>query len=253
LTATSLMIAAPAAADAIERARRLPSLRVGLHVVLVDGRPILPAAALPALLDRTGRFRNDMAVAGLRIFLDPAARRQLAAEIAAQFEAYVATGLALDHVDCHKHFHLHPSIARLVIEIGRHFGMKALRVPNEPMIVLRRIENQVSSPQSFVTGWLAMRLRARVRNSHLVTADRVFGLAWSGAMTERRMAGLLRQLPDGVTEIYTHPATSNSFAGAVPGYRYDEEFAALISPQIVAAAKGSGAALMGYSDVIAAA
>jgi len=46
LTAASLMVSAPAAADAVERARRMPSLRVGLHLVLVDGRPVLPASAV---------------------------------------------------------------------------------------------------------------------------------------------------------------------------------------------------------------
>ena len=34
LTSTSLMVGGAAAADAVERARRLPGLKVGLHVVL---------------------------------------------------------------------------------------------------------------------------------------------------------------------------------------------------------------------------
>jgi len=33
------MVGGPAAADAVARARRLPDLRVGLHLVLVDGHP----------------------------------------------------------------------------------------------------------------------------------------------------------------------------------------------------------------------
>ncbi len=42
LTAASLMVSGDAAADAVERARRLPKLGVGLHIVLVEGRPALP-------------------------------------------------------------------------------------------------------------------------------------------------------------------------------------------------------------------
>ena len=38
-------------------------------------------------------------------------KRQLAREVAAQFAAYAATGLPLDHVDAHQHFHLHPTVA----------------------------------------------------------------------------------------------------------------------------------------------
>ena len=249
LTAASLMVGAPAAADALNRARRLPSLRVGLHIVLIDGHPVSPPGQVPALVDGSGRFRNDMGAASVRIFFDPAVRRQVAAEIAAQFEAFAATGLPLDHVDCHKHWHLHPTIAGLVLKIGRRYGMTALRVPSEPMRVLRLVESVSPLPQSFATAAAAARLRARVRRHDLRAADRVFGLAWSGAMTEQRVAGLLAHLPDGLTEIYTHPATSNSFPGAVPGYRYADEFAALVAPRVSAATKAAGIRLTGYSDL----
>ncbi len=42
LTSASLMVAGPAAADAVRRARRLPALRVGLHLVVVEGPAVLP-------------------------------------------------------------------------------------------------------------------------------------------------------------------------------------------------------------------
>ena len=51
-------------------------------------------------------------------------------------------------------------------------------------------------------------------------------------MTHSRLQGLIAHLPEGVTEIYTHPATSSGFAGAAPGYRYQEELAALTSPDL---------------------
>ncbi len=243
------MMAAPAAADAIDRARRLRSLKVGLHIVLTDGYPVLPPSRLPNLVDKSGRFRSDMVRSSARIFVDPMVRRQLAYEIAAQFEAFVATGLRLDHVDCHKHWHLHPTIAGLILDIGRRYGMTALRVPSEPVRVLRLIERQTSSRLSWVTSTCAALLKARVRRRRLLAPDRVFGLAWSGAMTEMRVAGLLAHLPDGLTEIYFHPATSNSFLGATPGYRYMDELAALVAPRIISAATGAGIRLIGYSDM----
>src|SRR5262249_25034335 len=68
LTATSLMVSAPAADDAVARARRLPFLRVGLHLVLVEGRPALPASEIPDLVAGDGTFRTDMARAGAAMF-----------------------------------------------------------------------------------------------------------------------------------------------------------------------------------------
>ncbi|MEO7026835.1 MAG: hopanoid biosynthesis-associated protein HpnK, partial [Caulobacteraceae bacterium] len=140
LTAASLMVGAPAAAEAVAIAKSLPSLRVGLHLVLVQGRPVMPPDEIPALVDAEGRFRSDMARAGAAIFFRPDARAQLAAEIAAQFAAFAATGLPLDHANAHKHFHLHPTIGALMARIGRRFGLKAARAPVEPRGVLRRVE-----------------------------------------------------------------------------------------------------------------
>jgi len=249
LTAASLMVGAAAAADAVDRARRLPSLKVGLHIVLTDGYPVSPASRLPNLVDGSGRFRGDLGRASVRIFVDPMARRQVADEIAAQFEAFLATGLQLDHVDCHKHWHLHPTISGLILDIGQRYGMTALRVPKEPLRVLRLIENQTSSKLSWVTSTCAALLKARVQRRRLLAADKVFGLAWSGAMTETRVAGLLAHLPDGVTEFYFHPATSNTFSGAAPGYRYADELAALVAPRIVSAARAGDIRLIGYSNL----
>ena len=66
---------------------------------------------MPDLVDGSGNFRTDMARAGAAMFFLPRVRRQLEAEIEAQFAAFAATGLPLDHVNAHKHFHLHPTIA----------------------------------------------------------------------------------------------------------------------------------------------
>ena len=140
LTAASLMVSGAAAADAVARARKLPKLRVGLHLVLVDGKPVLPARLVPDLVDRNGNFRNDMARAGAAIFFRSKVKAQLAAEIEAQFEAFAATGLKLDHVNAHKHFHLHPTIAALIVTFAAAHGAKGARVPLEPQKILAQIE-----------------------------------------------------------------------------------------------------------------
>ncbi|MDB5512314.1 MAG: carbohydrate deacetylase 1 [Enterovirga sp.] len=236
LSAASLMVAEPWAADAVERARRLPGLRVGLHLTLVEGRAVLPRSEIPDLIGPDGRLRTDLARYGAAIFFRPGVKRQMAAEIRAQFEAYRRTGLPLGHVDAHKHYHLHPTIAGLVLAIGRGFGTTTLRVPVEPAEMLARVEPVARGLEARIAGPYAKLLRARARRAGLAVADQVFGLAWSGAMTPARVAGLLRLLPPGRTEIYTHPALAGGFDGAAPGYRYAEEFAALTDPAVRRAA-----------------
>jgi hopanoid biosynthesis associated protein HpnK len=242
------MVAGPAAEDAIARARRLPRLRVGLHLVLVEGLPVLPPQRLPDLVDETGRFRSDLVRLGFDIIAHPSAHRQIAAEIEAQFEAYRATGLALDHVNAHKHFHLHPTVAGQVIAIGQRYGLRGLRVPLEPDCVLAEVEPSMRRRPAYLTAPWAALLGRRARRAGLHVPDAVFGLAWSGAMTEPRFCGLLHHLSEGCTEIYMHPATASGFAGHAPSYRYTDEFAALTSPSAIATARRRDVALGGYSD-----
>jgi chitin disaccharide deacetylase len=249
LSAASLMVGAAHSADAVARAKRLPTLRVGLHLTLVEQKPVLPVAEIPDLVDGAGCLRSDLSRFGAAIMAKPRVRRQMEAEIRAQFEAFRATGLALDHVNAHRHYHLHPAVLDAILRIGPDYGMRALRVPHEPISMLRRIDRMARSPLAvLVMPWSAM-MSWRVGRAGLTATDRVFGLCWSGRMTEERIANILRNLPDGTTEIYTHPATSACHEGAARGYLYAEELAALVSPRCRRALKESGALLGGYSDL----
>jgi len=235
LTAASLMVTGDAVDDAVARARRLPNLGVGLHLVLVEGKPALPADQLPDLTNDDGNFRTDMAGMGVAMFFRPRVRRQLRAEIEAQFARFSDTGLTLDHVNAHKHFHLHPTIATTMLEVGRRHGLKASRAPTEPTAIINAVEPTPRGALTRVADAWARRLRGRFRRADITMADHVFGLAWSGAMTSSRVAALIERLPDGTSEIYFHPGTRDDFPGHAPGYRYAEELAALTAPSVLAA------------------
>jgi chitin disaccharide deacetylase len=237
LTAASLMVSGAAAREAVAIARRLPTLCVGLHLVLLEGRPTLRPQQIPDLVQPNGHLRSDMVRLAFEFAGKPDMRRQLKREIAAQFAAFARIGLPLDHVNAHKHFHMHPLIAAQVIEVGRQFGMRALRVPREP--------GHAMAPGCAV-------LLAQARRASLVTPDAVLGLRWTGQMTRERMLAAVEHLPDGMVEIYTHPATSDSFPGSARGYRYRDELAALVDRDVIAAVKCSRRSTGGYADAAAA-
>jgi len=239
LTAASLMVAGGAADDAVARARRLPRLGVGLHLVLVEGRPVLPPSEVPDLVGRDGRFRIDMARLGFAIAVRPAVRRQLRREIEAQFAAFAATGLAFDHVNAHKHFHVHPIVAGMVLAAAQRYGVRALRAPVEP-----------GRPRG--TGWLALpfaqSLRRRARRRGMAAPDQVYGLAASGHMDLDRICAAAVALPEGLSELYLHPATCDEFDGHGPAYRHREEYEGLLDPAARAALAQRGARLGSFTD-----
>ena len=219
LRAASLMVAAPAVADAVARAKQNPGLAVGLHLVLADGRAMLPPTRIPDLVDAQGMFNSDMVRNGFRFFFLPQVRRQLADEIRAQFEAFAATGLRLDHVNAHKHFHLHPTVLSLMLSIGREYGLRAIRLPSEPGM------------GPWLRPWLAL-MRWRMDKAGITHNDHVFGIRHSGGMDESVMLDILQQLPAGLSEVYLHPASHGHITESMSDYRHADELAALLSPRV---------------------
>ncbi len=76
----------------------------------------------------------------------------------------------------------------------------------------------------------------------------VFGLAWTGQMTRDRLLLLARHLPEGVSELYFHPAAGHNayMAALMPGYDHEGELAALLDPEVRAALQ-SAARLRGWA------
>jgi hopanoid biosynthesis associated protein HpnK len=238
LTHASLMMAGAAVGDAVARARRLPGLRVGLHLVVIEGPGVL------------GSFGSDQLRLGVSYYFSAAARRRLAAEIRAQFEAFAATGLVLDHADAHKHMHMHPTVGRMMIEIGREFGLRAVRVPSEPPEVMAACGEAESAGARAMYAWSGV-LRRQVRQAGMAANDAVFGLAWSGHVTAERVLALIPHLPEGVSELYFHPAAGRDAVidAVMPTYEHEAELAALLDPRVRTALESGGVVRCGYGDL----
>ena len=157
LNAASLMVKAHATKDAIRRAQMLPNLGVGLRVVLADGWSTLDAQLIPEIADSTGRMHGDMFRKGVRFFFKSGARRQLETEIRAQFAAFARSGLTLDHVNVHKDLQIHPTILSILLEVGRDYGMPAMRVPDEPFWFAARSAGVLPGlARSLLSPWIAL-------------------------------------------------------------------------------------------------
>lgn len=239
------MVAGDAAADAVVRAKRLPQLAVGLHVVTVCGKPLLRPGLVPDLVDYAGNFDDNLTRAGFRYFFLPRVRQQLRNEIRAQFEAFAATGLSLDHVNAHNHMHIHPSIFGMILDIGQEFGLHAVRFPWEP-----RALNSMSLGDHFLGIWLRL-LRRRAAKAGVRLNDRIYGIRASGQMDRDEWFGVLTALPNGVSEVVCHPATARweGIASAAYDYSFEVEYRALLDEGLRQLAAQSDIELISFRDI----
>lgn len=247
LTSASLMVTGSAAAEAVALARAHPTLAVGLHLVVVAGRAVLPPSALPALVGPDGCFRAGPVRLGLRYQWSPAARRELRAEIRAQLERFRQTGLRLSHVDGHLHLHLHPVVLGMLIELAEEFGVTTIRLPAEELrvaVAVDRCDLLAKVCWAWVFGALRRSGARRLRAAGIAFPERVYGVLGNGRMTEAYWLRLLPRIRADHVEVYAHPALA--VAGEprnMPPAVGPAEFAALVSDRVRAAVTAHGLVL----------
>jgi hopanoid biosynthesis associated protein HpnK len=260
LTSASLMIAGPAADEAIELARENPTLAIGLHLVVVDGPAALPTARIPHLVDADGRFPNQPVRLGLRYAFSKIARRELRDEIAAQFERFAATGFPLSHVDGHQHMHMHPTVWDLMLPLAEQFGAGRIRIVDDDLRLALRYDRRRWMAKVFsaaIFAGLAHRCRRRTgggafinmrepsgsaagrancKVANPVPITRTYGFFQSGNMTEPYVQ-LVLKCSQGSAEIYFHPTEGPRLdeLGPNPG-----DLETLLSPAVRSAIEAKG-------------
>lgn len=214
LTSATLMARAAATEEAIELARATPLLGVGCHVVLVDGEPVLPARELPTLVEpRTGRFQPTLGVFLERLLTGGrVAFSEIEAEAAAQIALLQSKGVALTHIDTHKHTHMFPAVLRPVLRAARAAGIRAVRNPFEPAWSRRATPHAplLRRAQVSLLRLLEPTFRRIVAEEGFATTDGALGVLATGTLDAVTVASLLKKLPDGTWELVSHPGYNDA-------------------------------------------
>lgn len=244
LTSTSLMVGAPAAEEATRLARRLPGLAIGLHMALVAAPPVLPRDQVRHLLDHTGDLMTDCVRAGFVYVLHPAARRELRRELAAQFEAFAATGLPWSHVDSHRHLHLVSTFFPAALALAETYRVPGFRVPEDDLRLHAAaapddVERHRGTARFF--SWLCRPQRSILTRKRFRVVDRCLGLFRTGRLDVEYLCRLVHALPDGIYELHCHPDLGTERGRA--------EHAALLSPEFSEALAQRGALLTTYPEL----
>jgi len=242
LTSASLMTNEPGCAEAVALARENPSLGVGLHLTLVCGRSACAPDRIPDLVDPDARFDDNPVRTGLRYFWRRGLRAQLEREIAAQFGRFRETGLKLDHVNGHLHFHLHPVVFGILRQHATEWGITHLRLTRDRFwlnldLASGHLAHRLAHALLFrcLAAWARPEF-ARLCFRHPKT---VFGLLQSARVDEEFLRRLIPRLPAGDSELYSHPSLDE----------FKNELDALISPGVKALVGRHAIRLIRYQDL----
>lgn len=219
VTATTLMANGDAFDHAVTRARENPSLDVGCHLVLVQGRSVAdPSRELPATVAELARALL---------------RRKLPVyeELRAQVQKIVKARIRPTHLDTHKHTHLLPPVLDAVARVAREFGIQWVRRP---------FDFGIDAGAQVTKSAVALGLRvARPGFAHalgeLKTTDHFAGFQITGTLKQTNLIETLERLPEGLTEFMCHPGKLGPELRAATTRLKESremELAALVSPEV---------------------
>lgn len=238
VTSTTAMVNQPHWPEAAAYLRDHPGLGAGVHLVMNDGRPILPSERVPSLVDAEGCFRD-----GTPLLLRYGRLRtaELEAEWRAQTEKFIAdTGRQPDHLDLHCHYpYVFPAWFRASLELAQEYGHLPVRMPFDDALDRKAEEMAAGSgfPVWYVR-WQGRRYQRMVER-HGLKRPNYFEMSFSqdGHRTPEYLLGLLDALPEGVTELLVHPGTED--------WR-EEDYHALLNPGVKRRIEALGIELIDY-------
>ena len=237
LRSASLMAGEPAFAEAVEIAKGLPKLGIGVHFTLVDGNPVLPPEEIPTLVNVEGRFQPSHN-AFLKHFLTGRIRmEEVQAELAAQLAKIEQAGIRPTHIDSHQHMHALPGVAETAVRLAKEAGIAAVRVPD------CNYGSLADGVGAFVGRMglhiLASRLRREARKQGLACTEHFAGLVAGGNFDEAEILRVIREMPEGTTEVMTHPGTDDELLATLYSggwqHGFEAELAGLLSEKVAAA------------------
>ena len=214
----------PAFGAAVAKAAALPSLAVGCHVVLLDGKPLLPVSEITTLVagaSKGSNFSNGLAGFAARALGGRINPDQVEAEATAQFRKIQAAGISISHFDSHKHAHMFPAILRPLVKAARACGISALRNPFPPLaempmaVLFSRARLWKRHAQLKFLRRFASDFQRAVKEAGLFTPDGTIGIAVTGFLDEKLFRLIVEHLPEGTWEFVCHPGYHDAELDAI--------------------------------------
>ena len=253
ITSTSIMPSADAYEEAVELAKANPKLGIGIHLTLVGGvKSVLPKEQVSSLLDAEGRFLPDYVAFAKRFYTGGVKGSELEAELRAQIEKALASGLNITHIDSHQHTHVLPGMNGLVRKLCNEYNIKRERIPKEGYTFSGGFQAGLGRKIGRCgLSFCAALAASGADKDDIKHPDYFFGMLAGGHLNAELVGNIIRALPEGVSEIMTHPGLETAPLAKLYAWHYtwETELASYLDESNKALIKERNVQLVSFENI----
>lgn len=252
ITSASIMPGGNAFKDAVDKAIEHPQLGIGIHLTLIGEKPVMDPNEIPTLVDDKGYLLKEYPQFLNRFLRGKINLSEVRAELSAQIDKVVASGVRITHIDSHQHLHVLPGIIDIVLDIAEKNNIKSLRIPNVPLGFTGGYSysfGQFVGRAGLV--FLATIARFKAKRREFRIPDHFFGIVAGGSLREDCLLDITNSLKNGTTEVMVHPGDDDVLLGSECGWQHNfqEELAAVLSPKVRKLLESKEIELATFNDI----
>lgn len=250
LTSTSIIANGSAFEHALGILEQIPTLDTGIHLTLVEEKPLNDQNQIQSLTGANGRFLGNAKIFMQRYLTGQIIISEVRKELEAQIKKVRDHGLKISHIDGHQHLHMLPNILKVTLELAKEYNIPAIRIPNENlswyMFKHRRMYMRIIE-------LMILKIFCMFSKKPGITVpDHFAGFYFGGNLKKENLLTLLNNIPrSGICEIMCHPGSDDSETPYSHwNYHGFEELKALTDPEVINYIQQENIQLIAYDGLI---
>lgn len=244
VTSTSIMANGESFDHAVLLSKQYPLLSIGIHLVLVEEKPVLPPDEIPSLICEKDKFHKNYKTFLFRFLSGRIKRIDVEKELRAQIKKALKAGIQIAHLDSHQHLHIFPAILDIVLRLAQEYGMKWMRNSCD-----HHAPAHISQRGLAI---LAKKGKKKMLQKSIRTSDHFLGAGFSGRLTVQKLIRILAKLPDGTSELMCHPGDGDGESTTKYGhwgFNWRGEQEALLAETVKQSIEEKGIGLTSYAEL----
>jgi hypothetical protein len=221
-----------------------PNLGLGVHLNLTAGHPLSEAWEIPTLVDEAGRFfKRTIFLERMDVLNPEEVRKEWHAQVRRFKEV---TGRKPTHIDSHHHVsYLTAPLFSTMLDLANEYDCAIRNVFPAPTM---------PNPGDFPIGeWeeLTQWGTSELKKSGIRHPDSFVPLFFGKDATKSRLMTILKEIPEGVTELMCHPGWADDSLRGVTSYadEREKELRILTHPEVTRFEQNEAIELISFDEI----